>query len=274
MTLVTCLVRHFRETPARAAELIALGAVYNNGERVEKDAPVAPGDHLQVYLSPVRFPVGGIDWPSTIVEESDDFLVVSKPAGVPVHATADNLQDNLLFCLRAATGKTLLITQRLDTPVAGLVVLAKTPTFQRHFNRLLAESKVEKRYRALTVKTVAPGSYTHYLEPSEKAPRSISAEEKKGWLRAEISVLSARTVHLPVSPRPFVDIEVRLRTGRTHQIRAQLGKLGAPIVGDKLYGSTVRYSKLKYGRGIALFSASIAWESRAPLTLAPPWEGP
>jgi 23S rRNA-/tRNA-specific pseudouridylate synthase len=249
---------------------------------LKKTLPVVglqKGDHVQVFVAPARFPFEGIDWAKCIVYENAQFAVAHKPGAVPVHATPDNARENLLFQLRRALGKALLITQRLDTPVEGLVVLARTMEFQRHFNALLAERAVGKRYRALLVKAPKPGVLTHYMDPSEKTPRQVSAEAKPGWLPCELEIRWVRQRMLPSSPRPFVEVEVQLITGRTHQIRAQLAAVGCPIVGDKLYGSTVRYSKLKFGRGIALCSQTVRWpredSGNWEFSLSPPWgEGP
>lgn len=265
------LVRHFRQEPPRAAELLGLGAITLNGQRLESDSPLKKGDHLQIHLTPTRFPVEEVDWKATVVAQTEDYLVVRKPSGIPVHATPDNLRDNVLFQLRALLGETLLVTQRLDAPVSGLMVLAKTQDFQREFNGYLSEGKVAKTYRALTVKPVPKGRHVHFLNPDETTPRQVSAEAKPQWQRAELEILDSRSVLLPASHLPFTDVTVRLITGRTHQIRAQLGALGAPVVGDKLYRSTVRYSKLKYGRGIALAATELAWPGSPTFKLPPPW---
>lgn len=268
--LSECLRKHFGLAPARADELIGLGSIYVNKERMEQDRPLAKGDHVQAYLQPTRFELAGIDWRNVIVHEETLFLVVNKPSGIPVHATADNLKDNLLHQLRTVCGIDCLVTQRLDTPVSGLMVLAKTRAFQREFNDILAARRAKKTYMALTVKDVPAGRHVHYMPDTETTPKVLSEKEGRGLLRCELEVLRSEKKFINDPNRPFTEVTVNLLTGRTHQIRAQLSTLGAPVVGDKLYGSTVRYSKLKVGRGIALFSQALEWNGRR-FEAAPPW---
>ena len=89
-TLLECLTRGFGISIEEGASLFHLGAVYQEGVRARSDGPVSRGQYLRVHLRPKRFPVQEIDWRGAIVHEDDDFLVVNKPSGIPVHATVDN----------------------------------------------------------------------------------------------------------------------------------------------------------------------------------------
>jgi 23S rRNA pseudouridine1911/1915/1917 synthase len=259
----------------RVAELILLRAVYRDGQRLERDEPVKPGQHLQIYRNPTRFPADAVDWRSCILAEEADFLVVRKPVGIPVHATVDNWRDNVLFHLRQLTGGELRITHRLDVPVGGLLVLARHSDFQRVFNSLLADRGVRKVYRAIVDKPPPSGRQKHYMEPEEKNPRKVSTEPMPGWEVADLVIGQSRELRFPHTDYVYWDIPIELETGRTHQIRAQLAHVGCPIAGDRLYGSTVRYSRLKLGTGIGLFSAELEWPrpggGRWHYTAEPPW---
>jgi 23S rRNA pseudouridine1911/1915/1917 synthase len=146
-------------------------------------------------------------------------------------------------------------------------VLAKTREYQSEFNRLLLERKVKKRYRALVTTPPPLGRHVHYMEPTERGPKTVSAEPMPGWLECVLTVVNIQRGDL-AGP---VDIEINLETGRTHQIRAQLAALGSPIVGDTQYGSNVPY----HPSAIGLFSAATSWSdgTRAnwSFALAPPW---
>lgn len=245
---------HFKLDAARIAELYALGAIYRNKLRVFEDAKLERGAYLRLHLDPRRFPADRVDWSASIVAEEKPFVVVNKPAGIPAHATVDNWVENALEQARRQTGKALLITQRLDTPVAGLIVFAKTPQFQKLFNRWLGERRVHKRYHALTKLAPPISRHLHYMEPGERAPRRVGKEARPNWAACELTIHS-------VSPgEAGFDVEIELHTGRTHQIRAQLSALGAPIVGDKLYGSKETYrSEPDLNDAIALCSVEVSW---------------
>jgi 23S rRNA pseudouridine1911/1915/1917 synthase len=253
--LLLCLKEHFGVEQERAKELISLGAVYCNKKRLSEDRTLFEGTYLRIHLEPKRFPVGAIDWSQRLFAESDDFLIVNKPAAIPVHATVDNFRENVLHQLRDLVQKGPFVTQRLDVPVEGLLVLAKSKQFQRAFNRLLSLRKVKKRYHALVESSPPLGFHRHFMEPSERSPRRVSLKDHPSWILCELTIHEARQVCLPEVGRCY-EVEVELHTGRTHQIRSQLGALDCPIIGDELYGSKLRFGG---GEKIGLSATAIEW---------------
>jgi len=268
ISLLECLSRHFGLNEDEGRRLLAFGAVYQDKQRVDSDRLLSPGAYIRVHPNPKRFAVEKIDWNAIVVHRDDEFVVVNKPAGIPVHATVDNQIENVLHQLRTALHTPLFITQRLDVEVGGLIVYARTQQFQKRFNKFLLERRVNKRYLALTASAPPLGRHVHYMEPSERSPRVVIAEAKPGWQECALRVESVR---------PFGDgfeVEIDLETGRTHQIRVQLSALGCPILGDTMYGSKEPY----HGRGIGLFSAAVSFPGPDRRTwkfeLSPPWRNP
>jgi 23S rRNA pseudouridine1911/1915/1917 synthase len=253
-TLKEVLFQHFKLSEDRIRELLPLGCFYLNKVRVFEDCPISQGAYLRLHLAPKRFPVNEIDWKKCLVKEENDFLVINKPGGIPTHASVDNALENCLSQMRTVIGKDLFVTQRLDQPVSGLLLFAKTKNYQGRFNRWLSERQVEKRYLAFVDKPLPIGRFRHYMEPTERSPKKLSELEKPGWLNCELSVI--RTLEGTFKGEKVIVVEIDLHTGRTHQIRAQLSALGAPILGDKLYGSKDRRM---HPSKIALVASVLKW---------------
>lgn len=220
---------------------------------LDPDQELPAGGYMRVHVHPRRFPrCHEIDWSSRICLDGPDFVVINKPAGVSVGGTVDNRVEACTALAARALGlkEPLRITHQVDQCTQGCVVLAKTREFAAAFNRRLQEKRVRKVYRALAVGAAATGRHVHYMRPDRFPPRIISQEPIEGWLRCELEVLECRQVAWPsaaAAERECVrspgwaaqchayECKIHLLTGRTHQVRTQLGALGAPLVGDTMY---------------------------------------
>ncbi len=226
---------------AQVEFLLDLGAIYLNQKRIRDNSSISAGDYLRVHMKPRRFPTTETNWKNRIVFENSEFIVVNKTSGIPVHASVDNIQENLHAYLEKTLQHPLYVTHRLDVPTKGLIVYAKTMQFQAAFNKLLVDREMKKIYRAIVEgQKLSPGLLTHYMEPSPRAPKTVSANAKDGWQECQLEILSSTNL-----PNERSELKIHLLTGRTHQIRAQLGYEKHPIVGDHAYGATKLWEEEK-----------------------------
>lgn len=175
-----------------------------------------------------------------IVYEDNHIIIVNKAPGEIVQGdkTGDEpLVETLKKWLKEKYNKPgnvfCGVVHRLDRPVGGLVVFAKTSKALIRLNEMFRKGEVEKTYWALTrnLPEVPEAPLEHYITTTERNNKSYaSLTEKKNSKKA---VLSYRL--LGSSDRYHL-IEVKLETGRKHQIRVQLSAIGCPIKGDLKYG--------------------------------------
>lgn len=177
----------------------------------------------------------------TVLYEDNHIIIVSKQSGEIVQGdkTGDApLSETVAAYLKekyAKPGNVFVgVTHRLDRPVSGIVVLAKTSKALSRMNEMFRDGNVDKRYLAI-VRNRPPhdsGELVNWLVRNEARNRSFAYDRevpgsKKAILRYRL-VASSVNYHL---------LEIELMTGRHHQIRCQLAKMGCPIKGDLKYGA-------------------------------------
>ena len=216
----------------KSSDLLNLGSVYVNCERMSENISLKPGDHVRVHCQPRRFPLTRLA--PRVALETEDFWVFDKPPGLPMHATCDNRQENLLSFVESEFGMKAFLCHRLDIPTSGLVLVAKSALFQRQFQRLLEQRQVGKWYEAFTESAPPIGPLSHFMETGKKGTKRLSETAVPGWKACHLVVEES------VATREGHRVKIRLLTGRHHQIRAQLSKVGSPIHGDLDYGSKVK----------------------------------
>ena len=126
------------------------------------------------------------------------------------------------------------VTHRLDRPVSGLVIFAKTSKALPRLNEMFKNSEVKKTYWAIVkdAPKEAEGELVHYLVRNEKQNKSYAYEKEVP--NSKKAILHYRLIG---RSQNYFLLEVDLKTGRHHQIRCQLAKMGCPIKGDLKYGS-------------------------------------
>ena len=177
----------------------------------------------------------------TVVYEDNHIIVVNKTSSEIVQGdkTGDTpLSETVKEYIKekyAKPGNVFLgVTHRLDRPVSGLVVFAKTSKALSRLNDMFRLGEVKKTYWAIVKERPEEleGELTHWLVRNEKQNKSYAYDKerpnsKKAILRYKL-IGHSQNYHL---------LEVDLQTGRHHQIRCQLAKMGCPIKGDLKYGS-------------------------------------
>jgi len=168
-----------------------------------------------------------------VIEKNNQFIVFSKPAGVPVQA--DKTGDKSLLQLAEIYTKSKLnLVHRIDRPASGVVLFAKNKKAVGVLGDQFREKKVSKTYLAVVKNKPEKesGTLRHYLKKNGRTKKSEAHEEEiKG------SKLSELKYRLLGSSDNYHLLEVEPISGRFHQIRAQLAAIGSPIKGDVKYGA-------------------------------------
>lgn len=163
----------------------------------------------------------------TTLFEDEHLLIIHKPSGIAVQHQdkSNNLGGQINMSYQAV--------HRLDQRVSGLLMLAKTPKIFNELSKAFQERKITKKYKAVVAQTpkLASAELIHFLRKNSHQKKSEVfqnqvAHSKEAKLRYQIIEQSNR----------YCLLEVELITGLFHQIRAQLAKIGSPIVGDQKYG--------------------------------------
>ena len=197
--------------------------------------------------------------PLRVLYEDNHLLAVYKPPGLSVQKDASgepSLQDLARGWIAKAGNKPgnvyLGIVHRLDKPVAGVVLLARTSKAAARLSALFRDRKVDKVYRAV-VKGTFPeprGRLTHYLKKEKSLKATVFPRPTPG---AQVADLEYQVIE---GGRDSSLLEIRLFTGRFHQIRAQLAFAGHSILGDVKYRAPEPLPE----RNIALYACRLAFD--------------
>jgi 23S rRNA pseudouridine1911/1915/1917 synthase len=246
-------VTHAEVSRARVQQLIEKGEVLVNGAAAKASLRLKGNDDEQITVNgpPHAPPLRAIaeEIALDIVYEDDDLAIVNKPAGMMVHAGAGATEDarnrgtlvNALlhhFGELSAVGGELRpgIVHRLDRATSGLMVVAKNDESHRRLAKQFSGREVHKTYIALVHGwpkqergTIQSAISRHSQRRTRMTTRGFGGRE------AVTHYAVQRKIDAPYGK--FALVELKIETGRTHQIRVHMSSLGHPVVGDALYGA-------------------------------------
>jgi RluA family pseudouridine synthase len=197
-----------------------------------------------------------------LLHVAPDVMVLDKPAGLPVSARSGESLEAWLPALRMGRRRDPQPAHRLDADTAGCLVLGRTAPMLARINALFAERRAEKLYWAVLRGALPAG------QGVADAPLRKVSTRARGWrMEAHPAGDPARTAWRVLGRAPGLTwVELRPETGRTHQLRVHCAHLGAPILGDGLYGGGD-------AGGLHLLARAIALPLDPPLRVTAPVPG-
>ena len=221
--------------------LISEKKVLVNGKEVKSSYKVESGDEIEIEIPEVKeTKLKAQDIYVPVIYEDNDIIVVNKPKGMVVHPANGNPDGTLVNAVLAMCKESLSgiggeirpgIVHRLDKDTSGLLIIAKNDEAHIKMSKQIQDRKVDKRYIALVRGNVPDDDATIDMPIARsKTNRQKMAVDKNG---------KEAVTHFKVLKRygKYTLIEVKIDTGRTHQIRVHMSYIGYPIIGDEVYSN-------------------------------------
>lgn len=206
-----------------------------NGERVYISVPVKAGDMVEIRMeTEVSEDILPQPIPFEILYEDEHLLVVNKPAGLIVHPTHGHYVDTLangVVHYWASKGESYRFrpVHRLDQETSGVLAVAKNPYAHQHISAQMIAGTVEKRYTAL-VHGQPPLEHGRIDGPIDRDPAEPHRRIVTPSGYPSLTLYEVKRAYSQGSR-----VELKLESGRTHQIRVHMTSIGCPLIGDRMY---------------------------------------
>ncbi|MBI5727216.1 MAG: RluA family pseudouridine synthase [Ignavibacteriales bacterium] len=229
-------------TRTRVQKLIEAGYVTVNGKLEKSNYNVRPKDFIEITIpcSPRPDTTEAEDIPITVVYEDEYFIIINKAAGMVVHPSLGHFSGTLVNALLHYSDKLSESTEddprpgivhRIDKDTSGLLVVAKDEVTHAKLSALFAKHTIEREYYAII---------WGRLKQQEGMIESFiirSNRDRKKFMMSATEGKHATTYYKVLEEYDFLSlISLKLKTGRTHQIRVHMSGTGHPIFGDDFYG--------------------------------------
>lgn len=223
-------------------KLMAKKHILLDEKTLKKNRKLKNGDKIIILIDDEENNIRGINGNLEILYEDEDILCVIKPRGICMHSyNIDINLDNYISYIFKERGlkRKVRFINRLDMDTRGIVLVAKNPIIQNYFDS--EDSCYEKYYIAIIEGNINNSNkifakeencMTLYSKYDDILKKQIISEEFKVGYKKTITKFKILETY-----ENYSIVEVKLETGRTHQIRATFSHLGYPLLGDKLYGS-------------------------------------
>ncbi|WP_130616605.1 RluA family pseudouridine synthase [Cohnella abietis] len=225
---------------SQVQEWIRIGAISVNGNQVKANSKLAEGDQIVVVMpEPEPLEAQPENIPLEVVYEDSDVIVINKPRGMVVHPAVGHpngtVVNALLYHCKDLSGINGVmrpgIVHRIDKDTSGLLMVAKNDLAHASLAEQLKEHTVTRKYFALVYGVM------HHDKGTIDAPIGRANHDRKLYVVTEKNSKHSVT-HFAVLERfdEYTLLELKLETGRTHQIRVHMKYIGFPLVGDPVYG--------------------------------------
>ena len=223
-------------------EVIAAKQVRVNGRAVWLASwMVQTGDRIEVHRPPVDLPTGPVAFDDAwLIHVDEDIVVVDKPSGLRAEGTRAEDRSGDLLSLCALQFGEVTLAHRLDRDTSGVLVLARTRVARQALDEAFKSHSLEKHYVAVVHapnRLAGSGRISIPLAPDpQRRDRMVTVDRGGKAARTHYRVRN-RTAGAAV-------VDLWPETGRTHQLRVHCAAMGAPILGDRLYGSAAAAPRL------------------------------
>ncbi len=224
-----------------AQRLLEEGTILVNGKNAKASYKVQLNDKIDIQeVKPKEIELKAENIPLEIIYEDTDIIVVNKPKGLVVHPAVGNLDGTLVNAIMAICKDSLSgiggeirpgIVHRLDKDTSGVLIIAKNDVTHVNLSEQIKNHEVEKTYIALVRGIVKENEATINM------PIGRSTKDRK---KMAVSKSGKNAItHFKVLKRyeKYTLLEIKIETGRTHQIRVHLSHIGYPVVGDYTYSN-------------------------------------